>query len=61
MLRGEKLTREEPGVHISNRSTVPVTDPAPQKTEEEKVSDTSAETQETQKKDEDTGTSSENV
>ena len=34
LLNGEKLTREEPGVHISNRSTVPVTDPAPEKTEQ---------------------------
>ena len=35
LLNGEKLTREEPGVHISARSTVPVTDPAPQKEENE--------------------------
>jgi len=35
LLRGEKLTREEPGVHISARSTVPVTDPAPEKQNEE--------------------------
>ena len=35
LLNGEKLTREEPGVHISNRSTVPVTDPAPEKKADE--------------------------
>ena len=40
LLNGEKLTREEPGVHISARSTVPVTDPAPEKEEEKQnVSD----------------------
>ena len=27
LLRGEKITREEPGVHVSARSTVPITDP----------------------------------
>jgi len=53
LLRGEKLTREEPGVHISARSTVPVTDPSPEKPEEEKVSDTPAKPQEEEKKDAD--------
>ena len=36
LLNGEKLTREETGGHISSRSTVPVTDPAPEKADETK-------------------------
>lgn len=42
LLRGEKITREEPGVHISARSTVPITDPDPDQKPEE-----SAETEKT--------------
>lgn len=42
LLRGEKITREEQGVHISARSTVPITDPDPDQKPEE-----SAETEKT--------------
>ena len=54
LLNGEKLTREEPGVHISARSTVPVTDPSPEKTEAEKAEDVSETPREEEKKDADT-------
>ena len=47
LLRGEKITREEPGVHVSARSTVPITDSVcDEKTEKsdaaEKTDDSSA-------------------
>ncbi|MBR1778494.1 MAG: ATP-dependent zinc metalloprotease FtsH [Alphaproteobacteria bacterium] len=50
LLKGEKLTREEPGVHISSRSTVPVTDPAPAtEKNEEKSAEAPVKPQEEQK------------
>ena len=44
LLRGEEITREEPGVHVSARSTVPITDPVvdqkPENSDETEKTDT---------------------